>query len=140
MPAPSDPPPVSLLPEFDALLCGYDPKARERFVGPEHYRRLWSPDNGMLLAPLLCRGRLTGYWRLPGSGTRRACEVVWFAGTPPSHEGGARGAPVRLGDRIRDHAHRPEHQQGVTYSTAPGGTTQWQDWPVTAAIRSKSAS
>lgn len=78
---PAEPPSARLLPEFDALLCGYDPKARERFVAPEHYRRLWSPDNGLLLAPLLCGGRLTGYWRLPGSGARRACEVVWFAGT-----------------------------------------------------------
>jgi hypothetical protein len=70
-----------LLPEFDALLCGFDPKARERFVAPDHYARLWSMSNGMLLAPLLLGGRLTGYWRIPGSGRRRPCEVTWFAGT-----------------------------------------------------------
>ena len=83
----ADPPPpielagARLLPEFDALLCGYDPKARERFVAPEHYRRLWFQANGMLLAPLLLDGRLSGYWRVPGSGSSRPCEVSYFAGT-----------------------------------------------------------
>ncbi len=80
-PPPRDVPGVRLLPEFDALFCGYDPKARERFVAPEHYRRLWFQANGMLLAPLLVDGRISGHWRLPGSGTRRPCEVTWFAGT-----------------------------------------------------------
>lgn len=80
-PAPIDPPSLRLLPEFDALFCGYDPKARERFVSSAHYRQLWFQENGMLLAPLLCDGRLTGYWRLPGSGSRRSCEVTWFPGT-----------------------------------------------------------
>ena len=74
-------PGARLLPEFDALLCGYDPKARERFVAPEHYRRLWFQANGMLLAPLLLDGRLTGYWRVPGSGSSRPCEVSYFAST-----------------------------------------------------------
>ncbi len=81
VPAPADPPGLRLLPEFDAVFCGYHPDARERFVSPPHYRRLWFQDNGVLLAPLLCDGRLTGSWRLPGSGTRRSCEVGWFAGT-----------------------------------------------------------
>ncbi len=80
-PAPAEVPGVRLLPEFDALLCAYDPPARARFVTPEHYQRLWSQDNGLLLAPLLVDGRLTGYWRLPGSGSRRTCEVAWFRGT-----------------------------------------------------------
>lgn len=80
VPTPSDPPSLRLLPEFDALLCGYHPKARGRFVSPEHHRQLWSEGNGMLRAPLLCDGRLTGYWRLSGSGRKRACEVAWFAG------------------------------------------------------------
>ena len=70
-----------LLPEFDALLCGFDPKARERFVAPAHYARLWSMTNGMLLTPVLLDGRLTGHWRIPGSGRKRPCEVMWFAGT-----------------------------------------------------------
>ncbi len=80
-PAAVELPGVRLLPEFDALLCAYDPPARARFVSPEHYQRLWSPDNGLLLAPLLVDGRLTGHWRLPGSGPRRTCEVAWFGGS-----------------------------------------------------------
>jgi hypothetical protein len=35
----------------------------------------------MILAPLLVDGRITGHWRLPGSGAKRPCEVTWFAGT-----------------------------------------------------------
>ena len=35
----------------------------------------------MIPALLLVDGRVTGQWRLPGSGTRRPCEVTWFAGT-----------------------------------------------------------
>jgi DNA glycosylase AlkZ-like len=81
VPAAADPPDLRLLPEFDALLCGYDPKARDRFVSPKHHRRLWSQDNGALLAPMLYEGRLSGYWRLAGAGSRRSCEVAWFAGT-----------------------------------------------------------
>ena len=80
-PPPIELPGARLLPEFDALLCGYDPKARERFVAPEHYRRLWFQANGLLLAPLLLDGRLSGYWRVPGSGRTRPCEISYFAGT-----------------------------------------------------------
>lgn len=71
---------IRLLPEFDALLCGYDPPARTRFVDPEHYRILWMQDNGQLLAPVLIDGRLRGYWRLTGTGARRGLQVRWFAG------------------------------------------------------------
>lgn len=71
---------IRLLPEFDALLCGYDPTARERFVDPEHYRILWMQDNGQLLAPVLIDHRLRGFWRLTGSGRRRGLDVHWFAG------------------------------------------------------------
>lgn len=74
-------PAVRLLPEFDALLCAYDPKGRDRFVSPQHLRLVWSRDNGLQPAPVLCDGRLTGYWRLPGTGRKRSCEVTWFAGT-----------------------------------------------------------
>jgi Winged helix DNA-binding domain len=72
---------VLLLPEFDALMCGYDPAARERFADPAHLRRLWSGANGMVLPPLLVDGRITGYWRATGSARRRPLEVVWFART-----------------------------------------------------------
>ena len=72
---------VRLLPEFDALMCGYDPAARIRFARREHLDRLWSGANGMVLPPLLVDGRITGYWRATGSAKRRPLEVVWFAGT-----------------------------------------------------------
>lgn len=80
-PPPRDLPGVRLLPEFDALLCGYDSKARDRFVTPEHHRRMWNDANGMLLPPLLVDGRITGYWRAGGTARRRPLEVTWFART-----------------------------------------------------------
>ncbi|HEU4337712.1 MAG TPA: winged helix DNA-binding domain-containing protein [Nocardioides sp.] len=80
-PPPRDLPGVRLLPEFDALLCGYDSKARDRFVTPEHHRRLWNESNGMLLPPLLVDGRITGFWRAGGTARRRPLEVTWFART-----------------------------------------------------------
>lgn len=82
-----DPPPpraldgVRLLPEFDALMCAYEPAGRERFAEPAHLRRLWSGANGLVLPPLLVDGRITGWWRSTGSTKRRPLEVVWFAGT-----------------------------------------------------------
>lgn len=72
---------VRLLPEFDALLCAYDPKARERFVAADHHARLWNPGNGLMLSPLLVDGRITGWWRCAGTARRRPLEVSWFAGT-----------------------------------------------------------
>ena len=72
---------VRFLPEFDALMCGYEPSARVRFAEADHLRRLWNQGNGMVLPPLLVDGRITGYWRAPGSAPRRPLEVVWFAGT-----------------------------------------------------------
>lgn len=80
-PAPRSLEGVRLLPEFDALMCAYEPAARERFARPDHLRRLWSGANGMVLPPLLVDGRITGYWRATGSARRRPLEVVWFAGT-----------------------------------------------------------
>jgi hypothetical protein len=62
-------------------MCGYDPAARRRFAEPEHLTRLWSGANGLVLPPLLVDGRITGYWRAPGSAKRRPLEVVWFART-----------------------------------------------------------
>ena len=72
---------VRLLPEFDALMCGYEPSGRERFAAPAHLSRLWSGANGLVLPPLLVDGRITGYWRATGSAKRRPMDVVWFAGT-----------------------------------------------------------
>src|SRR4051812_33847310 len=80
-PGPRLPEGVRLLPEFDALFCGYDPKGRARVVTPEHHARLWIRANGMIPGLLLVDGRVTGQWRLTGSGRRRPGEVTWFAGT-----------------------------------------------------------
>ena len=80
-PAPRGLDDVRLLPEFDALMCGYDPAGRVRFAEQAHLDRLWIGANGMVLPPLLVDGRITGYWRATGSARRRPLEVVWFAGT-----------------------------------------------------------
>jgi hypothetical protein len=73
-------PGVRLLPEFDALLCGYDPKARDRFVSDADNDVLWHRTNGLMLAPVLVDGRIRGHWRLEGSGRARTLAVTCFAG------------------------------------------------------------
>ncbi|RYB91122.1 winged helix DNA-binding domain-containing protein [Nocardioides oleivorans] len=80
-PPPRELPGVRLLPEFDALMCGYDPAGRVRFSERAHLDRLWIGANGMVLAPLLVDGRITGFWRATGTARRRPLEVTWFAGT-----------------------------------------------------------
>jgi hypothetical protein len=80
-PAARDLPGVRLLPEFDATLCGYDPKARDRFVEPADHERLWHKSNGYMLAPVLVDGRIGGYWRIEGSGRERSVAVTSFAGS-----------------------------------------------------------
>jgi hypothetical protein len=71
---------VRLLPEFDAVLCGYDPKARDRFVSPDDNARLWNRSNGYMLAPLLVDGRVGGHWRIEGTGRNRTLVVSSFRG------------------------------------------------------------
>lgn len=71
-----------LLPEFDALLCGYHPGGRDRFVTPEQHTVLWNQQNGLLRAPLLHRGRIAGWWRAEGSGRARRFTVVPFPDAP----------------------------------------------------------
>lgn len=80
-PGPVELPGVRLLAEFDALMCAYEPSARVRVATSEHLARLWHQENGLVDAPLLVDGRVTGRWRLTGSGRSRRCEVEWFAGT-----------------------------------------------------------
>jgi hypothetical protein len=82
-----DPPPardlpgVRLLPEFDALLCGYDPKARDRFASPADNEVLWHRPNGLMLAPVLVDGRIGGHWRLDRPARSRSLTVWSFAGS-----------------------------------------------------------
>lgn len=75
-----------LLPEFDALMVGYQPAARDRFMAPEHAAVLWTQTNGLVLPPLLHRGRIAGYWRLSGTGRDRRLTVSSFAGQPAPDE------------------------------------------------------
>jgi hypothetical protein len=79
-PAPRQIEGVRLLPEFDAVLCGYDPKTRDRFVAPADHEQLWSRANGFMLAPVLVDGRVGGHWRIDGSGRSRGLEVTSFIG------------------------------------------------------------
>lgn len=79
-PASVDDPGVRLLPEFDGLLLGYDPKARRRFVADEHVPYFWLRANGMYSAVLLADGRLRGSWRFAGPDGRRRIEVRTFPG------------------------------------------------------------
>jgi hypothetical protein len=76
-----DLPGVRLVPEFDAVLCGYDPKLRDRFVDPADHERLWNKNNGYMLAPMLVDGRIGGYWRIEGSGREKTLAVSSFAGS-----------------------------------------------------------
>jgi hypothetical protein len=76
-----DLPGVRLVPEFDAVLCGYDPKLRDRFVGPADHERLWHKNNGYMLAPMLVDGRVGGYWRIEGTGREKTLAVSSFAGS-----------------------------------------------------------
>jgi hypothetical protein len=80
-PPPREVPGVRLLPEFDALMCGYDPKARDRFVSPADNVLLWRRANGLMLAPVLVDGRLGGHWRLEGAGRARTLTVSSFRGS-----------------------------------------------------------
>lgn len=75
-----DLPGVRLLPEFDAVLCGYDSRARDRFVAPADHEVLWSRSNGLMLAPVLVDGRIGGHWRLEGSGRSRTLGISVFPG------------------------------------------------------------
>jgi hypothetical protein len=80
-PAPRNLPGVRLVPEFDAVLCGYDPKARDRFVAPADHERLWHKNNGYMLAPVLVDGRIGGYWRIEGTARSKTLAVSSFAGS-----------------------------------------------------------
>lgn len=67
-------PGLRLLPEFDGLLLGYAPPARDRFIDREHLGRIWTRANGMFLPMILLDGRIVGGWRtMPG---RPAADTV----------------------------------------------------------------
>lgn len=75
---------IDLLPEFDAVFCGYHPDARDRFARPEHAAVLWGASNGLTLAPMLRDGQVAGWWRATGSGARRDVEIAVLHGRLPA--------------------------------------------------------
>jgi Winged helix DNA-binding domain len=75
-------PGLRLLPEFDALVLGYHPKGRTRFLDPAHVERIWNRTNGVFSASVLHDGRLVALWRLLGAGRRRDVEVWPLPGEP----------------------------------------------------------
>jgi hypothetical protein len=80
-------PGVRLLPEYDALIVGYDPKTRDRFLDPAHLPAIWLTENGSLSSAVLADGQLCGSWRLLGAGSSRPLEVVMFPGKQAVTEG-----------------------------------------------------
>ncbi len=87
---------VRLLPEFDAVLCAYEPSARGRFVMPEQHAVLWNSANGLVLPPLLVDGRIAGHWRATGSAKRRPLEVACFRGARMPRKAELADAVARL--------------------------------------------
>lgn len=75
-----------LLAEFDAHMCGYDPKGRGRFLTPEQHATLWNQKNGLVRPPLLHAGRIAGWWQAEGSGRRRRLVVTPFPDAPAPTE------------------------------------------------------
>jgi hypothetical protein len=73
-------PGVRLLPEYDALVVGYDPKSRDRFLDPEHLPQMWMSANGMFSASVLADGRLAAAWKLVAEKARHRIEVEMFPG------------------------------------------------------------
>lgn len=71
---------VRLLPEYDAVVVGYDPKSRDRFLDPDHLRFLWLMENGSFASAVLKDGRLAGSWKLGGAEASRRVEVRMFPG------------------------------------------------------------
>lgn len=75
-------PGTRLLAEFDALVCGYAPKNRGRFVDAAAKDHYWISVNGIFSSVVLHDGRLRGSWKLTGTGKKRGLEVRMFPGEP----------------------------------------------------------
>jgi winged helix DNA-binding protein len=76
-----------LLPEYDALLLGYDPKARERFADEDAVLHSWNRANGVHAPTLLLAGRLRGRWKLSRRGGTATIEVEMFPKERPPDAG-----------------------------------------------------
>jgi hypothetical protein len=75
-------PGVRLLPEYDAVVVGYDPKSRDRFLDPAHLPRIWMSANGLFSPGVLSGGRLVAAWKLAADRSRRRIDVEMFPGVP----------------------------------------------------------
>jgi hypothetical protein len=75
-------PGVRLLPEYDAVVVGYDPKSRDRFLDSAHLPRIWMSANGMFSAGVLVDCRLAAAWKIVSDKSRRRIEVEMFPGMP----------------------------------------------------------
>jgi Winged helix DNA-binding domain len=99
-------PGLRLLPEFDALVLGYHPKGRTRFLDEAHVDWIWNRTNGIFSSAVLYRGQLVALWRLVGSGRRRDFEVWPLPGeaAPPEDEftGPVDGLARAMAVEIRD--------------------------------------
>jgi len=84
VPAPVERVGIDLLPEFDAVFCGYSPDARDRFARPDHAATLWKTPNGLILAPVLRDGEIIGWWRTEGAGPGRRIEIGILQGRLPA--------------------------------------------------------
>lgn len=75
-------PGLRLLPEYDALVVGYDPTSRDRFLDHDHLRFFWLMANGSFSSAVLHNGRLAASWKFAGSGSSRRIELRMFPGRP----------------------------------------------------------
>jgi hypothetical protein len=73
------------VPEYDALVVGYDPKSRDRFLDPAHLPRIWMSANGSFSSAVLAGGRLAAAWRMTRDRATRI-EVQMFPGLPKLRE------------------------------------------------------
>lgn len=87
-PPPGRPPtePV-LLPEFDALLLGYQGKNRTRFLRPDRLNEVWAKANGLFSPVVLAQERLVATWKTVTKGKRVDLEVTMLTGEQPLDEG-----------------------------------------------------
>lgn len=76
----ADPAPLQLLGAFDTLMLGW--RSRDLHLRPEHDRMLHR-GGGMIRPVVLVSGRVAGFWRLVGSGSRRQLELEWIG--RPTH-------------------------------------------------------
>jgi hypothetical protein len=73
-------PGIRLLPEYDALLLGYDPPARDRFADAQAVSHTWNRANGVHSPTVLVDGRLRGRWRLERKAGSATILVEMFPG------------------------------------------------------------